>query len=203
MCEKEMGESERKAMARQLEKQGKAVERAAEVEKQLNGQVVDLEKMNIMSRRAIDNADKQNRMLEIDLAKCQAQVEAEKKRVTDVCNFASERGVYMRKLDASLRNAVEEISRTKKEAEKKIKKMSSAVVPASTREEALMQENEGLWKIVKCTTCKQGMREVVLTKCMHTFCKPCVDTRISTRQRRCPNCNLAFAQSEVQTVYFQ
>lgn len=23
-------------------------------------------------------------------------------------------------------------------------------------------------KIVKCTTCKQGMREVVLTKCMHS-----------------------------------
>lgn len=40
MREKEMGESERKAMARQLEKQGKAVERAAEVEKQLSGQVV-------------------------------------------------------------------------------------------------------------------------------------------------------------------
>lgn len=40
MREKEMGESERKSMARQLEKQGKAVERAAEVEKHLNGQVV-------------------------------------------------------------------------------------------------------------------------------------------------------------------
>lgn len=42
MREKEMGESERKAMARQLEKQGKAVERAAEVEKQLSSQVVRL-----------------------------------------------------------------------------------------------------------------------------------------------------------------
>ena len=175
-----MGESERKAMARQLEKQGKAVERAAEVEKQLSSQVVgrldfvfhcrcdcflgqvDLEKMNIINRRAVDNADKQIRMLEMDLAKCQAQMEAEKKRVADVrrhacscagdscdvcqvCNFASERGVYMRKLESTLKNAVEEVSRTKKEAEKKLKKMSSAVVPTSTREEALMQENEGLW----------------------------------------------------------
>ena len=42
MREKEMGESERKAMARQLEKQGKAVERAAEVEKQLYSQTVRL-----------------------------------------------------------------------------------------------------------------------------------------------------------------
>ncbi|KAN0090761.1 hypothetical protein V8E55_004327 [Tylopilus felleus] len=223
MREKELGESERKAMARQLEKQGKAVERAAEVEKQLSSQVVrlfflqfyrngrdcrlfvqaDLEKMNVTSRRAIENADKRIWMLEADLSKWQVQVEAERKRVAEAFAFASERGVYMRKLESSLRAAEEEVSRTRREAEKKIKKMSLAVVPATTREEALTQENEGLWKIVKCTTCKQGMREVVLTKCMHTFCKPCVDTRISTRQRRCPNCNLAFAQSEVQTVYFQ
>ncbi|KAI9572298.1 hypothetical protein HD554DRAFT_2015366 [Boletus coccyginus] len=203
MREKEMGESERKGMARQLEKQGKAVERAAEVEKHLSSQVVDLEKMNVLSRRALDNADKRIRALEVDLSKWQVVVEAEKKHVAEACAFASERGVYMRKLESSLRAAEEEISRTRREAEKKIKKLSSAAVPASTREEALKQENEGLWKIVKCTTCKQNMREVVLTKCMHTFCKPCVDTRISTRQRRCPNCNLAFAQSEVQTVYFQ
>ncbi|KAF8441651.1 hypothetical protein L210DRAFT_3664886 [Boletus edulis BED1] len=203
MREKEMGESERKAMTRQLEKQGKAVERAAEVEKQLNSHLVDLEKMNVLNRRAIDNADKRIQTLEADLSKWQALVEAERRRVGEACAFASERGVYMRRLESLLKATEEELSRTKKEAEKKIKKLSSAAVPASTREEALAQENEGLWKIVKCTTCKQGMREVVLTKCMHTFCKPCVDTRISTRQRRCPNCNLPFAQSEVQTVYFQ
>lgn len=59
--------------------------------------------------------------------------------------FASERGVYMRKLESSLRAVEEEISRTRKEAEKKIKKISSTAAPASTREEALTQENEGLW----------------------------------------------------------
>ncbi|KAG9316252.1 hypothetical protein JVU11DRAFT_2280 [Chiua virens] len=203
MREKEMGESERKAMARQLEKQGKAVERAAEVEKHLSTQVVDIEKMHVMSRRAVENADKRIKMLEAEVSKWQALAEIEKKRLTEIIAFTSERGMYMRKLESALRATEEEVSRTKKEAEKKIKKLSSAAVPASAREEALSQENEGLWKIVKCTTCKQGMREVVLTKCMHTFCKPCVDTRISTRQRRCPHCNLAFAQSEVQTVYFQ
>ena len=105
MREKELGESERKAMARQLEKQGKAVERAAEVEKQLSSQVVrlfflqfyrngrdcrlfvqaDLEKMNVTSRRAIENADKRIWMLEADLSKWQVQVEAERKRVAEVC----------------------------------------------------------------------------------------------------------------------
>ncbi|KIJ67989.1 hypothetical protein HYDPIDRAFT_83645 [Hydnomerulius pinastri MD-312] len=203
MREKEMGESERKAMTRQLEKQGKAVERASEVEKHLNAQVGDLEKMNVTSRRAIDNAEKKIRTLESELTKWQAHSEAEKRRVAEARAFATERGLYMRKLESMLKTAEEEVERIKKEAEKRMKKMSAATAPTSAREETLSQEIEGLWKIVKCTTCKQGMREVVLTKCMHTFCKPCVETRIATRQRRCPNCNLPFAQSEVQTVYFQ
>jgi E3 ubiquitin-protein ligase BRE1 len=141
--------------------------------------------------------------------KWQALVDSEKKRVAEVrlplfssrllftphpqaCSFASERGLYMRKLESSLKSTEEEVSRTKREAEKKFKKMSAAVAPASTREETLSQEVDGLWvndalflaldnelipfsllqKIVKCTTCKQGMREVVLTKCMHSTFDP-------------------------------
>ena len=35
------------------------------------------------------------------------------------------------------------------------------------------------------------------------FCKPCVDVRLATRQRKCPYCNLAFGQSDVHTFFFQ
>lgn len=45
---------------------------------------VDLEKMNVLSRRALDNADKRIRALEVDLSKWQALVEAEKKHVAEV-----------------------------------------------------------------------------------------------------------------------
>ena len=58
-------------------------------------------------------------------------------------------------------------------------------------------------KILKCSICHSHMRDTVITKCMHSFCKSCVDDRISTRQRKCPACNLQFAQSEVQPLYFQ
>ena len=65
------------------------------------------------------------------------------------CALASERGVYMRKLESSLRAAKEEISQARREA-KKIKKLSSAAVRTSAWEEALTQENEGLWAGVPC-----------------------------------------------------
>ena len=48
---------------------------------------VDFEKMNALSRRAIDNADKRLKTLEIDLSRWQALVEAEKKRVAEVRRY--------------------------------------------------------------------------------------------------------------------
>ncbi|KAI6045964.1 hypothetical protein EDC04DRAFT_1857115 [Pisolithus marmoratus] len=203
MREKEMGEAERKAMVRQLEKQGKAVERALEVEKNLSAQVGDLEKTSAISRRAIEESDKKIKALEAEVQKLQYVSETDKKRFTEARNHASESTQLQRKLESQLRAAEEEVTRVKRETEKKIKKLSAAAAPVGVREEALSQEIEGLWKLMKCSTCKQGLREVVLTKCMHTFCKNCVDTRVSTRQRRCPHCNLGFAQSDAQTVYFQ
>ncbi|KAF9060655.1 hypothetical protein BDP27DRAFT_1236457 [Rhodocollybia butyracea] len=57
--------------------------------------------------------------------------------------------------------------------------------------------------VLKCSTCNLNFRDTVLTKCSHTFCKPCVDARISSRQRKCPACGAAFAQSEVVKLFRQ
>ena len=48
--------------------------------------------MNLLSRRAIDNADKRIKMLEVDLGKWQTLMEGEKKRVAEVRGHHSCRG---------------------------------------------------------------------------------------------------------------
>jgi len=75
--------------------------------------------------------------------------------------------------------------------------------PTSVKEAQLQGEVDKCMSLLKCSTCKLNLRTTVLTKCMHTFCKQCVDARISTRQRKCPACNLAFGQGDVQQLYFQ
>lgn len=35
------------------------------------------------------------------------------------------------------------------------------------------------------------------------FCKQCLESRIASRQRKCPACGLAFAKEDVQTLYWQ
>lgn len=51
------------------------------------------------------------------------------------------------------------------------------------------------------TSFPQGRRGLTTPILMRlAFCKECIDNRISTRQRKCPACNLAFAVSDVSQV---
>ena len=43
--------------------------------------------------------------------------------------------------------------------------------------------------IAMCSVCNLRWKDTVITSCGHVFCKECVDKRVETRQRRCPNCN--------------
>ncbi|KAL5523682.1 hypothetical protein ACEPAG_7855 [Sanghuangporus baumii] len=97
----------------------------------------------------------------------------------------------------------DELHKAKKEAEKAVQRAKKSAAPTSERESELQREAENLMKILKCSTCQRHFRSTVILKCMHTFCKECVDARISHRQRKCPHCNLQFAQSDVQHIYFQ
>ncbi|KAH7929827.1 BRE1-domain-containing protein [Leucogyrophana mollusca] len=204
MREKEAIDSERKNVVRNIEKQAKVIERLVESEKGLNAQVGDLEKETVVYRKALDDANKKIAALDRELSEWKHRADTEKTRFHDVRSYAMEKAHGLKKKEAEAQKLDEELQRVKKEAERQtaqLKKANSA--PSSQKEAELQNEINRLWGVVKCTACKQDMRSVVLTKCMHTFCKQCVDTRLSTRQRRCPNCNLGFAASEVQTVYFQ
>ncbi|CAN1845192.1 E3 ubiquitin-protein ligase BRE1-like 1 [Linum perenne] len=43
--------------------------------------------------------------------------------------------------------------------------------------------------------------QVVITKCYHLFCNPCVQRIMETRQRKCPVCAASFGQNDVKPVY--
>ena len=112
------------------------------------------------------------------------------------------------------------LTRKKSELDRQGKARST---PTSVKEAQLQGEVDKCMSLLKCSTCRLNLRTTVLTKCMHSglllfnkahkrpsdehfspaFCKQCVDARISTRQRKCPACNLAFGQGDVQQLYFQ
>ncbi|KAJ2703211.1 E3 ubiquitin-protein ligase bre1, partial [Coemansia spiralis] len=55
--------------------------------------------------------------------------------------------------------------------------------------------------LLKCPTCQTNFKSHALLRCMHVFCKQCIDSRIETRQRKCPSCSEPFGAKDVRQIY--
>ncbi|KAL1755624.1 hypothetical protein FB107DRAFT_274640 [Schizophyllum commune] len=112
-------------------------------------------------------------------------------------------------VEAQTKAAKQAVSLAK--AEDKVKAKEKTLEESAKAREKKVQNNgnelpaelDMQMKMLKCSTCKLNFRSVILTKCMHTFCKDCIDARLTTRQRRCPSCDLTFTSSEVHKFYLQ
>jgi E3 ubiquitin-protein ligase BRE1 len=67
--------------------------------------------------------------------------------------------------------------------------------------ERLQEEIKEYKAILKCSVCHDRPKEVVITKCFHLFCGPCIQRNLEIRHRKCPGCGIPFGQSDVRNVY--
>ncbi|GBE81020.1 E3 ubiquitin-protein ligase BRE1 [Sparassis crispa] len=207
MRDKEALEGERKNLSRNLEKQTKVIEKLSDSEKNLVARVTSLERETALWRKVKDGMKSCVEKLETSNTEWRMRAEGERKRIEEMRKESREQSKGLDLRRAEVMCMEDEVVRAKRDIERqaaKIKSTSQNVSSNSTTREAQLQsEVDKCMSILKCSTCKMNMRNTVITKCMHSFCKSCVDSRISTRQRKCPACNLPFSQGEVQQLYFQ
>lgn len=207
MRDKESVETERKNLSRTMEKQAKVIERSVEIEKALKKQLhaMTSERDNWQKRALLEYRESHAGTRTID--DLQKQVSTMQQRLEALKDNAWAKDKTVEDRAAALRKMEEDVARSKAETERLQAKLKAQVsyqsASSGTREAQLQSEIDKCMSILKCSTCKQNMRNTVITKCMHSFCKSCVESRIATRQRKCPACNLAFSQGEVQQLYFQ
>jgi E3 ubiquitin-protein ligase BRE1 len=67
--------------------------------------------------------------------------------------------------------------------------------------ELLEVQIKNLRNKVMCNVCNEREKQVMLTRCCHTFCKECIDERIKGRGRNCPSCNDKFDAKEVSRIF--
>ena len=68
--------------------------------------------------------------------------------------------------------------------------------------EVLKLENQKYREMVHCKVCKTEIKNVVITKCFHTFCRKCIDAAIESRKRRCPICRELISQNDVKKIFW-
>ncbi|OCH92316.1 BRE1-domain-containing protein [Obba rivulosa] len=207
MRDKEAVENERKNLSRKSEKQQLAIDKYKETETHLSNRMAECMKELEGLRKGFGESLREVKLLKEQVGEWRIRTDNESKRVDELRAIMVQHEHDLERRRNELRKAEENLVRSRKEAERQSAKLKASSnmlnSTASSREAQLQQEVDKCMSILKCSTCRINMRNTVITKCMHSFCKQCVESRISTRQRKCPACNLPFSQGEVQALFFQ
>ncbi|PSS24116.1 E3 ubiquitin-protein ligase BRE1-like [Actinidia chinensis var. chinensis] len=83
---------------------------------------------------------------------------------------------------------------------RKVSRLKSQMDGSSVVEK-LQQELREYREILKCSICLDRPKEVVITKCYHLFCNPCVQRVLESRHRKCTVCSASFGANDVKPVY--
>ncbi|TFK54161.1 hypothetical protein OE88DRAFT_1732858 [Heliocybe sulcata] len=211
MRDKEAVENERKNLVREREKNGRSVANLMDENGNLKSQMDALRSQQAEGLKLSEEYGPQLgrltdelKEMELTIKAEQAKAHAAKEAYKEALDKHFEQQANLRRREEAIKRKEKEVERMQTEVDRKLRRASeSGKGKEREREEELQGEVDSLMSILKCSTCKQSMRNTVITKCMHSFCKQCVEARISTRQRKCPACNLPFGQGDVQSLYFQ
>ncbi|WWD19675.1 E3 ubiquitin-protein ligase BRE1 [Kwoniella shandongensis] len=207
MRSKEAVDAECKSAQRSVEKQLKLLERAQEVETHLRTQIASTEKgLTSLKNSALE--------LQTTLASTMAEKTQIELRLQHSQSTLAEAQQIMHQRVAEATAEKEARAKLQDEAEastrtiKKLKERQEAMAAVSSTnmsagEWQMKEERDKLLKLLRCSCCEQNFKQQVIVKCMHTFCKSCLEQRIASRQRKCPACGLSFAKEDVQTLYWQ
>lgn len=65
----------------------------------------------------------------------------------------------------------------------------------------LKSENQELLALMKCSVCRDKVKDTVINRCGHLFCKECIDNNLSSRNRKCPLCHITFDKNDIGKIF--
>ncbi|KAF8403945.1 hypothetical protein HHK36_012052 [Tetracentron sinense] len=193
--------SEKQALAKQLQQVNASVEtlklKIARSEEQMKFYLTEAEKATVENRHLAIN---------LETAKWElADAEKELKWLrAAVASSEKEFEQNQRKM-AEIEMELESERTEKKRLEEELIEMNSKVAEMSSESgeaaiQRLQDEIKDCKAILKCGVCFDRPKEVVIIKCYHLFCNPCIQRNLEIRHRKCPGCGTAFGQNDVRFV---
>ncbi|KAI7864661.1 hypothetical protein BDF14DRAFT_1832327 [Spinellus fusiger] len=182
------------ALSKQVEKQLAYIKQLNEREKNLASQITALERQAAASTVAVEMYQQKSAEVGASLDELKEKMSLTRDKMLELEKSITEK-VRSIEEGAHTRMRLEEGSellRRKIEATTKVEK---------PMEMKLRREKEEYRSLLNCSSCRTQLKSHVLMRCMHTFCKECLDIRIETRQRRCPSCGESFGVNDVKQFY--
>jgi len=103
--------------------------------------------------------------------------------------------------NASLARKVER-ARAKAVAAQEAQAAAAALPPPEVVVDRVLEAELRLLKQrVRCSVCSDRDKSVVITKCFHLFCGPCIESNLKVRLRKFPGCGVSFGEQDVRPIY--
>lgn len=210
MRSKDAMETELRTSKQVQERQQKSIEMFTETERNYTAQLALHEKEVTTFKKVVDVHAHRIDTLQRELELTESRL-AESVRTKDAASESAKELINTANIEKDQRKRAEErVARLEKDLEGAKRQLAKAAASAAKnkgRRETDSgdggSERDSLNALLQCSSCKERYRDRILTKCFHTFCRVCIDSRVQTRQRKCPHCALAFAVSDVQPLYLQ
>ncbi|KAI9197286.1 uncharacterized protein BJ171DRAFT_559421 [Polychytrium aggregatum] len=182
-------------MQQQSDRQLEQIRKLEEREKNLSLQLQHFERELAARQTTIDTLKRKAAESLQSLQDFKEKHERQKTRADETLRLLKDKTVSMEK-DADQRNRLaEQVEVLKKKSEMLMEKQESQT------DVALRKQLEDYKLLLKCSSCNTNFKSHTLLKCMHTFCKGCIDDMCASRQRKCPTCGLTFAHQDIREVY--
>ncbi|XP_015581901.2 E3 ubiquitin-protein ligase BRE1-like 2 isoform X1 [Ricinus communis] len=193
--------SEKQALTKQLQQVNTSVEylkiRISQSEEQMKVCLTEAIRSTEEDRRLAVNletarwelmdAEKELKWLKYAVGSSEKEYEQIQKKMDEIRTELRDERSEREKLDQEL-----------KELNDKIAEMTSESGEAAIQR--LQDEIKECKSMLKCSVCSDRPKEVVIVKCYHLFCNPCIQRNLEIRHRKCPGCGTAFGQSDVRFV---
>eukprot|EP00467_Chlorarachnion_reptans_P011467 CAMPEP_0114538212 /NCGR_PEP_ID=MMETSP0109-20121206/30010_1 /TAXON_ID=29199 /ORGANISM="Chlorarachnion reptans, Strain CCCM449" /LENGTH=755 /DNA_ID=CAMNT_0001722191 /DNA_START=115 /DNA_END=2382 /DNA_ORIENTATION=- len=72
---------------------------------------------------------------------------------------------------------------------------------STVKEEELEAQVRYLQEKLVCSLCSRNEKTAIITRCMHTFCRECINRSLEVRNRKCPTCTKQFSKNDVKDLW--
>ncbi|XP_047337787.1 E3 ubiquitin-protein ligase BRE1-like 1 [Impatiens glandulifera] len=158
------------------------------LQKLIDGRHQNTSTLEIMRKKLLDT-NKSSQQLKESLEASRLKVESGRTSLTEMQVELDIVRFKRRRTEEELETLRRKASLLKSEIE------GSSVVQKLRKELAEYKE------ILTCGICQESPKEVVITKCYHLFCNPCIQRVIESRHRKCPICATSFGANDVKPIY--
>lgn len=139
------------------------------------------------SKWELSNADKELKCLKSLLSSSEKEYDQIRRKMEEIQEELDNERMDRKKLDEEL-----------VELNMKVTELTLGSGEAAIKK--LEEEIKECKSILKCGVCFDRPKEVVIVKCYHLFCNPCIQRNLEIRHRKCPGCGMAFGQNDVRFV---